>query len=93
MDRTITRIKLLFVGVFFVACCGVWAYQVFYIWPREKCEQGGGWFDPGSRQCGRVIYLPDVTGRYVRNGQEERVLLPSGGRARSNQPAVEQPRS
>ena len=76
MGSTITRIKLAFVGVFFVACAGVWAYQVFYVWPRDKCERGGGWFDPSSRHCGRVIYIPDVTGRYVLNGQEQRVRLP-----------------
>jgi hypothetical protein len=77
MNRTVTRIKLIFVGVFLVACVGVWTYQAVYVWPRDKCEKGGGWFDPGSRQCGRVVYIPDITGRYVRSdGHEERVNLP-----------------
>jgi hypothetical protein len=89
MGSTITRIKLAFVGVFFVACAGVWAYQVLYVWPRDKCESGGGWFDPRSRQCGRVIYIPDVTGRYVRNGREQHVKLPSAAALK----AAEAPRS
>ena len=73
MHRTVTRIKLIFLAIFVVASIGVWAYHGLYAWPRDKCETGGGWYDPMSRQCGRVVYIPDITGRYVRNGQEERV--------------------
>ena len=73
MDRTIFRIKLIFLAIFVVASVGVWAYHGLYVWPRDKCEKSGGWYDPQSRQCGRVIYIPDITGRYVRNGREERV--------------------
>ena len=73
MHRTVTRIKLIFLAIFLVASLGVWAYHGLYVWPRDKCENGGGWYDRRSGQCGRVVYIPDITGRYVRNGQEERV--------------------
>ena len=68
-------------GIFFLACLGVWGYQIFYVWPRDKCENAGNWYDTQSRQCGKVIYIPDYTGRIVKNGQEERVVLPKGARA------------
>jgi hypothetical protein len=73
MQRTIFRIKLIFLAIFVVATLGVWAYHGLYVWPRDKCEKGGGWFDPKSRQCGHVVYIPDITGRYLRNGREEKV--------------------
>ena len=73
MDRTVLRIKLIFLAIFVVASLGVWAYHGFYVWPRDKCEKAGGWYDPQSGQCGRVVYIPDVTGRYVRNGRQEKV--------------------
>lgn len=64
MNGAISSIKLIFVGIFFVLCIAIWGFQVLYVWPRQKCElENHGWFDNRSRQCGRVIYIPNVTGR------------------------------
>ncbi len=90
MHRTVLRIKLIFLAIFVVASLGVWAYHGLYVWPRDKCENSGGWYDPQSRQCGRVVFIPDVTGRYVRNGQEEKVDLPALEARRKPKPAAGQ---
>ena len=66
MNGAISSIKLIFVGIFFVLCIAVWGYQVLYVWPKQKCErENHGWFEPRSRECGRVIYIPNVTGRVL----------------------------
>jgi hypothetical protein len=63
MNGPFNTIKLIFIGVFFVCCVVIWGYQALYVWPRNKCEKHGGWFDPGTRTCGQVIYIPNLTGR------------------------------
>lgn len=81
----ITRLKIAFVGVFAVACAGIWAYHLYYAWPRDKCaeqhglwegksrkctfppwiqcENGGGWWEPRTRTCAKVVNVPTMTGR------------------------------
>ena len=63
MNPTIDRLKLVFLGVFAVACAAVWAYQIFYVWPAKRCEAGGQWWDRDRRVCAQPIYIPDITGR------------------------------
>jgi hypothetical protein len=63
MSGAISSIKLIFVGIFFILCIATWGYQVLWVWPKQRCEQSHGWFDPKSRECGRVIYIPNITGR------------------------------
>jgi hypothetical protein len=63
MNRTIGRVQLLFLGVFALSVFGIWAYQDLYVSPAKACESSGNWWDPASRTCGHVIYLPDVTHR------------------------------
>ncbi|WP_158914386.1 hypothetical protein [Caulobacter sp. S45] len=63
MNRLLGRVQLLFLGVFAVSVAGIWAYQSLYVAPAKACESSGNWWDPASRTCGHVIYLPDVTHR------------------------------
>ncbi len=63
MNPTIDRLKLVFLGIFAVACAAVWAYQIFYVWPAKRCEEGGQWWDGDRRVCAQPIYIPDITGR------------------------------
>ncbi len=63
MNRTIDKLKLLFLGIFLLGAIGSWAYQVFWIWPSRECEANGAWWDPGTRICATPIYIPNVTGR------------------------------
>lgn len=60
---SIPRVKLIFVGLFAVGCALIWAVQVFYVWPRDRCEAHGGWWDPQSRICATPISISKITGR------------------------------
>jgi hypothetical protein len=31
--------------------------------PSYACEQSGGWWEPRSKTCAKVIYIPNITGR------------------------------
>lgn len=77
MSDLINRIMIGFLAAFVAACAGVIVYQLLWAGPADRCEKTGGWWDPGRRQCGKVVYIPDVTGRYVIDGGERRVRLPS----------------
>jgi len=63
MNAAIPRLKLIFVGVFAVACVFIWALQIFYVWPRDRCEARGNWWDPQARVCATPISLSKITGR------------------------------
>ena len=78
MSNLIPRIMMGFLAVFITACAAIIVYQVFWAGPGERCEQGGGWWYPATRQCGKVIYIHDLTGRYVVDGREGRLRLPTG---------------
>jgi hypothetical protein len=55
MTKLIDQLKLVFLGVFAIACVAVWGYQWFVVGPQHRCEQAGNWWDPQSRQCGIVV--------------------------------------
>ena len=63
MKSSIPRLKLLFLALFGVSCALLWAFQVFYVWPRDRCEGHGGWWEPESRICGAPVLLSTITGR------------------------------
>ena len=31
--------------------------------PGAACEAGGNWWDPVSKTCAHVVYIPNITGR------------------------------
>jgi len=63
MNPTINRLKLIFLGVFFLAAVAAWGYQVLWVMPQKACEADGKWWDPRTRICAQPIYIPDITGR------------------------------
>ena len=63
MHLVINRLKLVFLGIFALACAGIWAYQVMWVWPRKECEANGQWWDSSTRICASPIYIPALTGR------------------------------
>ena len=63
MRLTINRLKYIFLGLFAIACAGIWAHQVFWVWPEERCVERGGWWDNSERVCAQPIYIPNITGR------------------------------
>lgn len=63
MNPTINRLKLVFLGLFALGAAGIWAYQILYVIPAQKCDRQGGWWDRESRLCAAPIYIPSLTGR------------------------------
>ena len=63
MNLTINRLKLVFLALFAVGTVGIWAYQIFYVFPAQKCDDRGGWWDRKGRLCATPIYIPGITGR------------------------------
>ena len=46
MNQTIDRLKLFFLGLFFIGAAASWGYQVYWVWPKRACEERGAWWDP-----------------------------------------------
>ena len=63
MNQTIDRLKLFFLGLFFIGAAASWGYQVYWVWPKRACEERGAWWDPETRICAAPLYIPDITGR------------------------------
>jgi hypothetical protein len=63
MLRLFSRVQLAYVGLFLAACMGVFYYQANYIWPMQRCEQGGGWWSSKYHQCARPMPIWHFTGR------------------------------
>ena len=63
MNRTIDRVKILFLGVFLLISAGMFAYQAYFVWPRERCEASGAWWDPKDRLCATPMPIWRITGR------------------------------
>lgn len=62
MNRTIDRLKLIFLGVFVIAAAGVWAYQMLIVKPRRECEAQGAWWGGDWRECGRAVSIAPYEG-------------------------------
>ena len=71
MNRTIDRLKIIFLGVFAVGVVAIWSYQIFWVWPAKQCEQQHRWWDGATRTCATPLYIPDLTGRPAGVSREE----------------------
>lgn len=71
MNRTIDRLKLIFLGVFFLGAAGAWAYQILWVKPAKECENQQRWWDPETRTCATPLYIPALTGRPEGMSREE----------------------
>jgi hypothetical protein len=63
MNRTIDRLKLIFLGIFAIGVVAIWAYQILVVVPARRCEGNGQWWDRDRRICAQPLYIPDITGR------------------------------
>ena len=63
MGRFYAHFKWYFLAVVIIAAAGLWAYQALYIWPRQRCEAAGDWWDDKDRRCGVPIAIWRITGR------------------------------
>ena len=65
MQRLLTmkRLSVLFLSIFAVLMAGMFAYERLVVAPGDRCEAGGGWWDPEGKECGRPISIAEITGR------------------------------
>lgn len=63
MFRILGRVQLAYVGLFFLACAGVFSYEALYVWPVQQCESNGGWWSAKYRECATPIPVWRFTGR------------------------------
>ena len=80
MNRTIDRLKLIFVGVFAFLAIGVVVWQVGWVMPMKKCEAAHKWWDHGQRVCATPVLISDITGRTIEDKQAEAAARAAIGR-------------
>jgi hypothetical protein len=71
MNRTIDRLKIIFLGIFAVGVVAIWGYQIFWVWPAKQCEAQHRWWDGSTRTCATPLYIPALTGRPKGVSREE----------------------
>ncbi len=62
-NRFLNRIELVFIALIGVTIVVVAAVQIVWLNPGKRCEAAGNWWDPATRICGEVVYLPNITHR------------------------------
>lgn len=68
MTRWITNAKLIALAGFFIASLAAAAYQMVFVWPAQRCETHGAWWDGSDRQCLTPIAIWRITGRHLASG-------------------------
>ncbi len=63
MDRWITNAKLVTLALFLTASIGTLGYHVLYVWPADRCETRGAWWDARDRQCLTPMPIWRITNR------------------------------
>lgn len=82
MNRTIDRLKLIFLCLFAVMSAGVFVYHVGWVWPGQKCEEAGDWWDWRSRTCAHPILISDITGRVIKDNATREAAEAQAAKAR-----------
>jgi hypothetical protein len=63
MIKAFQNAKLIVLALFLVVTAGMWAYEIFYALPKERCEKIGRWWAPKYRECGAPMDISNFTGR------------------------------
>jgi hypothetical protein len=63
MERAFTIARTAVLALFLIVTAGVVGYQMLYVWPQQKCDREGLWWDPRDRQCLTPIPIERFTGR------------------------------
>lgn len=63
MNKTINRLKYIFIGIFFLASASVLAYHMMWVWPKDRCEKSGGAWAGKWMKCATVYPIETWTRR------------------------------
>jgi hypothetical protein len=88
MNRTIDRLKLIFLGIFAVANVGILIWTLGWTLPEQKCVEAHKWWDGYQRVCAQPILTSDITGRMITNQAARDEALRSIGRLAPAAPAA-----
>lgn len=83
MNRTIDRLKLIFLAAFAILSAGAFAYHIGWVWPGQKCEAAGDWWDWRSRTCASPVLISDITGRVIKNDETRNAAKAAAAKARA----------
>jgi hypothetical protein len=82
MNRWIANTRVFVLGLFLIGSLAATGYEWWFVWPVQKCERAGAWWDPADRQCLTPMPIWRITGR-----------PPSEDAAHPGQPPVVQPKA
>jgi hypothetical protein len=83
MINAFRNARLIVFAIFLVVTAGMWAYEIFYALPKERCEKAGAWWAPKYRACGIPLDVSSFTGRnHPTAGQPVVVPVPPAPAAR-----------
>ena len=80
MNRTIDRLKLIFLGVFAVANVGVAVWEFGWALPERRCVEAHKWWDGDQRVCATPVLTSDITGRVITDAKARAEALKALGR-------------
>jgi hypothetical protein len=80
MYRVIDRLKLIFLAIFACASLAVFVYHYFWVWPGERCEAKGDWWDASGRVCATPVLISDITGRTIPEKRAETAAVAAAKR-------------
>lgn len=63
MNKTFTRLKYIFLGLFLLSSAGVLAYHGLWVWPKQRCEERGGAWAGKWMKCATVYPIETLTRR------------------------------
>lgn len=63
MNKTINRLKYIFIGLFLLGSASVLAYHGMWVWPKERCEKSGGAWAGKWMKCATVYPIETWTRR------------------------------
>lgn len=63
MNKTFTRLKYIFLGLFLLSSASVLVYHATWVWPKQRCEDRGGAWAGKWLKCATVYPIETLTRR------------------------------
>ena len=80
MNKTIDRLKIIFLVIFAVANVGILVWTLGWAIPEETCVGARKWWDGYSRVCAQPVLTSDITGRMITDPKARDAALRAIGR-------------
>lgn len=67
MKRWFTTAHVAILSLFLIVSAAMIGYQILYVWPAQRCDREGLWWDERDRQCLSPIPIERLTGRGIQD--------------------------